>query len=252
MCELLAVSANEPIRLEMSWPAFRVGGRAAPHGWGVWYALPHGYGMAKSMRPLNDDAAGDLGTLAGPAKVFLGHARYRVTGALALENNQPFIHEPQNLAFAGTMARCGVSTRLRDVRIIGQTGPERLFRYLCGSGYGLPLEDRITRIVEEALPEAGLGDDASTSFVVTDGTQLCAFCRRKPVFYLVRRAPHPTQIRLRAHTGFRGRVALNKSAEQRAVIVASEPLTGDERWEQLGEREVLVIEDGTVRGHRQA
>lgn len=262
MCELLAISARFPTTIHVSLDELaRHGGATGPHrdGWGVAYLQD---GDALVLR--EPEAASSSRFLACAKQhalrstTVVAHVRRATQGARMLRNTQPFSRELGGrlhvFAHNGMLPGIEEDPRLssRRFRRIGDTDSEHAFCVLLDRlaplwEHGVPsLEDRIAEIRAFAAAMRSLGP---ANFIYTDGDA---------VFVHGHRRRHDTgEIRppglhfvCRTCTGASDGVALagvsvSHDTEQQVAIVASVPLS-DERWEALGEGELVVLREGRI------
>lgn len=243
MCDILAVNANKPVPVQLSWRAFAHRGQFNPHGWGFSYLADGGFVLRRYVTNLADNPAGPSAPASVRTRHFLAHVRYRVQGGVSPDNTQPFLGSTGALALAATMSRCRVTSRFRDEVsdvVQGDTGPEILMALLQRSS-------DILDVIRRVFLETPLGPGARASFVLSDGHAQTAFSYNRSLFVTTRRPPHDSVVRLRdpTQTAFAAELRLEKEEDEIASVVASVALT-NERWVEIGHRELIVIRDGVI------
>ncbi|MBK9036652.1 MAG: class II glutamine amidotransferase [Myxococcales bacterium] len=237
MCELLGMECNVPTDIVFSFAGLAArGGKRGPHGDGWGLALYEG----KAARVFREPAAAADSPLARfvrehPIKTLLAiaHVRKRTRGPVSLVNTHPFIRELWGRQFV--FAHNGTVGKVRRQQLgrfqpIGTTDSEYAFCALLGAvaadfdGY-----PRAPNQLAEAIAAHGarIGDGGSFNFLLGDGHQLIARCSTK-LHHIIRAAPfakatlsdEDLSIDFAAVTTPRDRVA----------VVATQPLTSDERW----------------------
>lgn len=247
MCEVLAVNANTEVPVMLAWRAFRHRGKYNADGWGLAYLNNGGFEVKRFITSLAEDVRGTDAPSRVRTTHFLGHVRYRVQGKRSKENTQPFLDAQQRYAIAATMSSCRVTTRFRQEvqdRLKGDTGPEILFAILC--------EEDVAEVIERVFLEESLGRRARASFVLSDGEAQYAFAYNRPLYYLTRKPPHSSSVRLKdpAQPSFEAELSVEKGTNEVATIIASTPLT-DEDWTEMSHREFAIIRGGEVEATRQ-
>jgi glutamine amidotransferase len=188
-----------------------------------------------------------------PIKTLLAiaHVRRKTRGRASLENTHPFkrVLWGRHFTFAhnGTLPHVK-RRRLRVEHPVGETDSEHAFCWMieqlrAAFPDGYP---RQPRRLWQAIAELGrtLGAEGKFNFVLADGRHLYARCGTK-LCHIVRKAPFgratlrdaEVQIDFRAVTSARDRVA----------VVATEPLTRDEEWQQGTPGTLWVFDQGTLR-----
>ena len=188
----------------------------------------------------------------------VAHVRRATQGLACSRNTQPFTRELGGrlhvFAHNGMLPGIEDDPRFttRRFRRIGDTDSEHAFCALLDSiaplwEQGVPsLEDRIAEIGAFAATLRELGP---ANFIYTDGDAVFAHGhRRKDDRGEIR--PPGLHFVCRTCTGESDGVALagvsvGHDAEQQVALVASVPLS-DERWEAVGEGELVVLREGRV------
>lgn len=262
MCELLAISARFPTTINLSLDELaRHGGGTGPHrdGWGVAY-LQDGDALV-----LREPDAASASRLLACAKhttlrsaTVVAHVRRATQGARTLRNTQPFTRELGGrlhvFAHNGMLPGIEDDPRFstRRFRRVGDTDSEHAFCALLDRiaplwEHGVPsVEDRVAAIGAFAATLRALGP---ANFIYTDGDAVFAHGHRRrddrgeirpPGLHFVCRTCSATSDGA-ALAG----VSVGHGTEQQVAVVASVPLS-DERWEAIGEGELIVLRDGRV------
>jgi glutamine amidotransferase len=193
MCQLLGVSASEPIRLRFGWRAFAQKGSVKggnPDGWGVAYYGQHDALLLRDPNPAS--ASPMVKFLAGsapPSSQIISHVRRATTGAIRLENTQPFVRylggRAHLFAHNGFVSSIDSTPGLACLRAVGDTDSERLFMRLLASlaplwqNTGLPsLDARLAVIDSFATAHRVHG---ALNFLYCDGENLFAHGHRHTV-----------------------------------------------------------------------
>jgi predicted glutamine amidotransferase len=254
MCELLGMECNVPTDIVFSFTGFAMrGGKTGPHadGWGL--ALYEG----RYARSFLEPAPACTSPMAefirlNPIKTLLAvaHVRKKTRGRASLENTHPFkrVMWGRHWVFAhnGTLPRVR-RRRLRHEAPLGETDSEHAFCWMleqlrAAFPGGYPKDrSRLWRTVAEL--GADLGAEGKFNFLLADGQHLYARCGTK-LSYIVRKSPFgratlrdaELQIDFSAVTTARDRVA----------VVATEPLTTDEKWHEGRPGTTWVFDRGAL------
>lgn len=262
MCELFAMSARFPTTIHLSLDELaRHGGATGPHrdGWGLAFVQD---GDALVVR--EPEAASESRWLAFlqdhevRSAIVFAHIRRATQGDRHLRNTQPFTRELGGRAhlFAHNGMLPGIEDDellpARRFRRIGGTDSEQAFCALMDRmaplwEHGLPsLEARLAVIVDFA---AALRPRGPSNFLYSDGDAIFAHGHRRrhndgeikaPGLHVLCRtcSPGTDGVKLAG-------VELGAEVEQQVALLASVPLSA-ERWEPLGEGEVVVLREGRV------
>jgi predicted glutamine amidotransferase len=249
------MESNVPTDIVFSFTGFALrGGKTGPHadGWGV--ALYDG-SFARSFlepKPACQSPLADF-IRQNPIKTLLAvaHVRKKTRGPSSLENTHPFkrVLWGRHWVFAhnGTLPRVK-NRRLRHELPIGQTDSEHAFCWMLErlreafpGGYPRKLST-LWQVVAELGGD--LGAEGKFNFLLADGRHLYARCGTK-LCYIIRQSPFgratlrdaEVQIDFSAFT----------KAGDRVAVVATEPLTRDEVWQQGQPGTMWVFDHGALR-----
>ncbi len=262
MCELFAMSSRVPATLGFSLERLaRHGGAEGPHrdGWGLAFYEGRDCLLLREPRPASESPLMQFMERQGlRTKLGLCHIRLATFGVLALRNTQPFARELGGrmhvFAHNGDMPSLAHLTSERPARFapVGDSDSERAF---CGLMTALApiwddaleevpaLSTRLAVIAAYARELRALG---SANFIYSDSDALFVHADRRtqpdgrlraPGLYLLQRYCWRSTPELED-------AGVNlTSIRQDVALVASVPLT-DERWEPLGEGDLIALRDG--------
>jgi predicted glutamine amidotransferase len=249
------MDCNVPTDIVFSFTGFALrGGKTGPHadGWGV--ALYEGR-FARSFlepTPACTSAMADF-IRQNPIKTLLSiaHVRRKTRGRASLENTHPFkrVLWGRDWVFAhnGTLPKIK-RRKLKLEAPLGETDSEYAFCWMLEQlraafpgGYPRQVRKLWSKI---AALGAELGAEGKFNFLLADGRHLFARCGTK-LCYIVRQAPF-------------GRATLRDAdleidfsavttANDRVAVVATEPLTRDEIWQEGNPGTLWVFERGALR-----
>jgi len=264
VCELFAMSSRYPTSVGFSLETLaRRGGLDGPHkdGWGVAYFEGNDVFLLRESRPAAESGLVRFMEKHGPSSnLVLSHIRQATQGEPALRNTQPFQRElggrAHVFAHNGDLPGIKEECRLESHRFapIGDTDSELAFCCLLerlgklwdlATGKPPSLESRLEIVVEFAARLRPLGP---FNFVYSDGDALFVHAHRRkqsdggvrpPGLHLLVRSCNEQAIDL-SQSG-----VLLAPVAQELVLIASVPLT-DERWEPIGEGEVIAVTRGVL------
>jgi glutamine amidotransferase len=154
------------------------------------------------------------------ATLAIAHVRKKTVGELALVNTHPFRHGHFVFAHNGTVDTTAILSRTAPehlAAIEGTTDSERLFAFVLTQIDAAG--DVETGIAAAVRTLHGLGSIGSASFLVSCGNRLYAH-RLGRALYTTRRAG--------------------------VALIASEPLTDADHWQEVAERQLVVLEAATI------
>jgi glutamine amidotransferase len=209
MCRLFGCRSRDPggvsHELFHGANALRVQSREHPDGWGLgWYeaGAPR---VIRSLTPAHGDADFEKLSHFVAAQTVFAHVRKASVGGIGLQNTHPFQRGPWLFAHNGTVpdwerVRGPLEARIEPAlrsELRGETDSERCFllflsrlRRRCDpekaevSAAAAALAETVA-LVREVSER---GEEASTTFLITDGRLLLA-CRRRRTLFLSSPAP---------------------------------------------------------------
>ena len=188
------------------------------------------------------------------SEIFLCHIRRWSPGPHAHRNTHPFLRESNGKEYV--FAHNGSVSAAREFNFkrfhpLGDTDSERIFCYLMDfiDRYALDLSDEADlSLLEDHLREINGTRDARLNFLLSDGNRL--LCYRDAGGYkkllMLKREPgymHTDESFNDDEIDFR--FTIEKGADERAVILATEALTR-ERWLFPARGSLTVLENGCV------
>lgn len=255
MCELLAMSANVPTDIVFSFTGLvERGGRTGPHvdGWGIAFYDGLGYRTFKDDTPsCESEIAKLIKTYPIKSKTVISHIRQANRGAVSLVNTHPFTRELWGQYW--TYAHNGQLTDYEDklsveqYQAVGETDSELAFCWILQClverfGYTRPqnMKSVFSYIGELARDINQLG---IFNFMITNGEFLLCFCSNN-LSYITRRAPFGKATLLDTEM----LVDFNKETSPNDVVtvIATRPLTTNEKWTILAEGEWCLFRFGEL------
>ncbi|WP_066569090.1 class II glutamine amidotransferase [Snodgrassella sp. CFCC 13594] len=252
MCQLLGMNCNTPTDIVFSFEGFRLrGGLTDSHADGFGIAFFEG----KGVRLLHDDKPSASSPVADlvqqyqiKSKNVISHIRKATQGQVSLANTHPFVRE-----LWGEYWVFAHNGHLRDFhpapgafyRPVGSTDSETAFCYI--------LEQLRQRFAEKPSQQdlfAAVADMTAQirthglfNFMLSNGEWLMAHASTL-LFYIIRQAPFGEAQLVDED------MAIDFSAvttpKDRVAVIATLPLTSNERWQQLAVNELVLFQDGTI------
>ncbi|MCZ8234070.1 MAG: class II glutamine amidotransferase [Inhella sp.] len=249
MCQLLGMNANVPTDVMFSFAGLSA--RASEH--------PDGFGIAffegKGLRLFVDPSSARESVLAEVVKrypirseVVIAHIRKATQGRVALENSHPFSRE--------LWGRYWVAAHNGDLktyrpplhgafRPVGDTDSEHAFCWLmqelAKAHCQVPSVSELTLTLRELLPQ--LHARGTFNLLLSNGQALWAHASTR-LHYVLR--AHPFGATRLADDDLSVDFAQHTRPSDRVAVVATEPLTPDERWVALAPGALAVFQHGQL------
>jgi glutamine amidotransferase len=232
---MLGVSANKEVDIRLSLREFKHRGRTNSHGWGFAF-FKNGWEIIKKPESLFEENISDE-IFNFKSSIIIGHVRLASCGNQIHENTHPFKIGNWVFAHNGTVTAVK-KLPLKKYKPAGDTDSEYAFCYLLEK-----IEQTPGDIEETIAREAGrIKEYGNFNFLTSDGKKLYAY-GHSSLFYVQREAPFPL-VELRDEQ-FEINLTDIKSPGERAIIVATQPLTTNEKWIKI--TGLKVFEDGRLK-----
>ncbi|BFM48527.1 class II glutamine amidotransferase [Marinomonas sp. THO17] len=253
MCELLGMSANVPTDICFSFSGLRArGGRTGPHkdGWGMAMYRDGDVWAIHDPRPSADsDMAEVMSQTSLKCDIVITHIRQANVGQVCLLNTHPF----SRLLWGKTWsyAHNGQLEKAHELAIdkthpLGNTDSERAFCWII---------EQLQKRFDEVEPDlqslactlsalaSQLKERGVFNMMLSDGQRLYCFCTTK-LHWITRRAPFKKASLSDEDVivDFK-EVTTDKDV---VTVIATQPLTQDETWQQMQEGELCVFDGGEV------
>ena len=247
------MSANVPTDICFSFSGLRArGGRTGPHkdGWGMAMYRDGDVWAIHDPRPSADsDMAEVMSKTSLKCDIVISHIRQANVGAVSLLNTHPF----HRLLWGKTWsyAHNGQLEASADLPIkmhhpLGSTDSERAFCWIVEQlqarfGEKEPTLNEVSATLSELALQ--LKKRGVFNMMLSDGVRLYCFCTTK-LHWITRRAPFnkATLSDEDVIVDFK-QVTTDKDV---VTVIATQPLTQDETWQQMEEGELCVFEGGEV------
>lgn len=253
MCELFAMSFNQPVEATFSLRGFRRRGRQNPDGWGLaWYP-------DKSVQVIKEPLEAGESQLSAfflrygevKSRIYMAHVRLSSSGAVGYRNTHPFWRELDGRAYSfahnGTLSNYRVNLPVGRCRPIGETDSEHAFCHILeciGSRESAGWDEEECQWFWAKLRE--VNQCGSFNCLLSDGEHL--FCYHdgngyNRLCFATRAAPY-SSVRL-LDEDFEVHLREEKNPSQSGFVIATRPIT-NERWEDFQQGELIVLKSGRM------
>ena len=245
MCQLLGVCANRKVDIRFSFREWRRRGKANPDGYGFAHWEDGKLKVEKSPSNLFRHAGPDLQVTAARSRIFVAHVRLRSVGPQDGTNTHPFDADALGRTFA--FAHNGTVRAVKERPLVrrrprGETDSEHAFLLLLDELEAGPDGDLDQRLKEAADRIRAIG---TFNFLLSDGRTLWAYADHS-LHFVERAAPFGGRLVQLQDDGHAVDLAEVKGPDERAVLVATCPLTDEPGWKRLSEGELLLARDGAL------
>ena len=253
MCQLLGMNCNVPTDICFSFAGFHRRGGVTDHhadGWGIaFFEGPGARVFLDSKSAVESPIAELVRNYPIHSTNVIAHIRKATQGVVALENTHPFVRELWGrywiFAHNGTLENFEPALE-GFYRPVGTTDSERAFCYLLEAlrrrfpDKQPPLEHCFAAVCEVTRELAKYG---RFNFLLSNGEYLMAHCTDN-LCYVLRHAPFAN-----AHL-IDDDVTVDFSAlttpHDKVAVIATSPLTDDERWAKLKPTELVAFHHGDL------
>ncbi len=252
MCQLLGMNCNTPTDIVFSFEGFRLrGGLTDSHadGFGIAFFEQHGIRLLQDDKPCARSPVADLvQQYKIKSENVIAHIRKATQGQVSLANTHPFVRELWGEYWV--FAHNGNLRGLKEIdgeyfNPVGTTDSEKAFCYLLEHlrqrfRYKPSREELFASIAEKTheLRKYGL-----FNYMLSNGDWLLAHASTL-LFYIIRQAPFGEAALVDED------VAIDFSAvttpNDRVAVIATLPLTCNEKWQQLAVNELVMFSQGEI------
>lgn len=253
MCELMGMSASVPTDICFSLTGLlRRGGHTGPHkdGWGIAFYEEHGCRIFHDPAPsAHSPIAEFVRNYPIQSQIVLSHIRRANRGRVSLANTHPFSRELWGRVW--TFAHNGQLRHIKKLglssfRPVGTTDSEHAFCWLLGrlrerGGDKAPSDERLRAMLADLVRK--LADYGVLNILMSDGRTLFAF-RSTNLVWLTRRDPFrpATLVDADLTVDF----ARHTSPADIVTIIATRPLTREEKWADLPKSTLVAFRNGAM------
>lgn len=249
MCELLAMSANVPTDICFSFSGLmQRGGKTGPHkdGWGVTFYEGKGCRSFKDPLPSAESKIAQFVTeYPIKSQTVICHIRQANSGAVCLENTHPFTRplwgKQWTYAHNGQLKDFQQNLPIHAHIPVGSTDSEHAFCFILDKLYER-YKDKIVEDEQLFNYIASLCEQVNRlgvfNLLITNGNFLFVFCSNN-LHFLTRKAPFgkASLIDTEISVNFQQETTENDIV----TVIATQPLTDDERWQKMEPREWQVF-----------
>ena len=253
MCRLFGLYANRLVDVCFSFfesprGSFVKLSRVNPSGWGVaWFDSE--WHIYKEPRPLySSSEASEIIRRHVRGRIIVSHVRLASIGSLKYENTHPWLYKGWAFAHNGTIRdRQALLELLREgyCDLKGDTDSEAFFHLIVQEAIELgdPIEG-IKSAVEKIIGR-GIGF-SSLNFIASDGRKLYALryaitCEDYYTLYRIERPKGGFEVK-RLSKETRQLISVKLARREKAVIIASEPMSDEPCWELIPNKHLVVVD----------
>ena len=257
MCQLLGMNCNVPTDICFSFTGFQArGGATDVHsdGWGIAFFEGKGTRVFLDPKPSCTSPVAELvSQYPIRSKSVIAHIRKATQGCVGLENTHPFMRElwGRYWIFAHNGNLPDFSPQLDgSFTPVGETDSERAFCWLLQNlrqrfGSRAPAQASLFDALHQMTVE--LGARGACNYLLSNGDCLFAHCSNQ-LSYIIRQAPFSV-----AHLRDQD-LSIDFSAvttpDDRVAVIATVPLTDNERWITMPNGSLWLFEEGAAVRHQ--
>lgn len=252
MCQLLGMNCATPTDITFSFKGFAArGGHTGEHadGWGIAFFEDKACRLFIDCQPAATSPIADfIKHYPIKSRNIIAHIRKATQGAVELENCHPFMRElwGRHWIFAHNGDLKGFNPELNGLyQPVGTTDSEKAFcllmqelrsrfRQFAPAGLG-----DVFDVLLELIP--GIRCHGEFNFLLSNGQGLLAHCTSS-LWYVVREWPF-----CEAHlsdTDLSVDFSQHTTARDRVAVIATQPLTDNEKWTAFEKGELMLFEKG--------
>lgn len=229
MCQLLAVSSNKKVDIKFSLGEFRHRGEKNPHGWGFGFYNEddNKWEIIKKPESLKNE---DINKFSFKSKIIVGHVRLASCGNHSQQNTHPFNKDDWIFAHNGTVTKIMNNSNFKLNKFVprGDTDSEYAFCYLLEKIEGIGNTQTLYEILAKEAEK--IREYGKFNFLLANKEYLFAF-GDNALFFVLRKAPFQ-DVTLKDEE-YSLNLARIKASDEKAVVIATEPLTINEDWRKI-------------------
>lgn len=228
MCQLLGLSSNMKVDIQLSLLEFRHRGNKNPHGWGFAFYNDGEWEVIKKPRPQSCENVEEE-TFQFESKIIIGHVRLASCGNKIHQNTHPFKINNWVFAHNGTVSKIINSPKfmLEKYKPEGETDSEYAFCYLLEKIIQEP-DNYYKNILKEEVEK--IKELGNFNFLLSNGDILIAHGDDR-LYYVQRKAPF-MEVKYKDSQSSVN-LAEIKNPNVKVILVAKEPLTKNEDWNKI-------------------
>lgn len=244
MCRLFGLIANKDVDVEFSMleacHKFKNQGKFNPDGWGIGWFESGAFKVEKSHQSSFESKNFDELVKIIKSKIFIAHVRKASSGKVSKENSHPFIFKKWIFAHNGTVDKSFIESLLVPPYNENFTSEpidsEVYFRYVIQC---IDSEKDVFTGIKKALKDVVRKGCFGANFLLSDGEHLWGFRYGYKLFWLYRDPKSPFYERSKETYLL---IRSKELANEKAVLIASEEITKDEKWEPISDGDIIVVD----------
>jgi glutamine amidotransferase len=241
MCRLFGVIANNEVDVKFSMlyaqKSFKELGEKNCDGWGIgWYEENTTPRIEKKGESAFFSSNFNNIVKTVSSKIVIAHVRYATNGSSSAKNAHPFLYRNYIFAHNGTINKKRVKEMLKipfNKKFTSEhIDSEIYFRFIiqCISENNDDIKG-----IEKAIQDV-TNDSNGANFILSEGNKLIGFKCGRPLFYLSRKPGD----KLKAKSN-ETKADISGIKQEKAILICSEKLTSNENWEEVNERNLIII-----------
>lgn len=258
MCELLGISTNKETDITFSFKILKEHSYRHFHGWGYAYYYDKKWEIIKEpiMAEKSEKAKEIvLNSQQFSGSMFISHIRFASVGGKQLENTHPFKRElfGEEWVFAhnGTLYKLKMLSDIKEGKLSaldsyypeGASDSELAFCLIMEEwkrlGKNATGREKVKKLYQMANRLSKYG---SFNFLLSNGEIMYAYKQGNPLHYVHRTPPYNEAI-----IGKSSELeVLMKPVDEEAIIIATVPLTQNEKWTLMESGRIYTISRGKI------
>ncbi len=243
MCELLGVSCNKETNISFSFKILKEHSNRNYQGWGyAHYSMNKWIVEKEPIMAMTSEKVGKIITnpLMFEGKMFISHIRYASVGRKTIENTHPFMRElfSKNWIFAHNghlnkkkmledMKKGFLQTSLESYQPKDESDLELAFCIIMEEMRKLGKKATDREIIDKLNEITGrIAEYGSFNFLLSDGEKMYVYSKGNRLYYVERKPPYTEAIKSESKEV----ELLMKPVEEKAIVIATVPLTRNEKW----------------------
>jgi len=250
MCRLLGVIANKSVDLEFSLERFKEFARQNSDGWGIgWYEEEEAEIFRQGISAVKKESQLPILSKEVRSRIIIAHVRKasdKQQAPPAERNSHPFKYRNWIFAHNGSVDKDYLKSRLAEQyksELKGETDSEVYFYWLLQC---IEKERDVVKGIKKAIDMVVKRKHSGLNFLFSDGNSLHAFrysSHYRDYYSLHKLKRFPSEVGpIEFLSKETKSIIYSKSLKgEEAVLVCSEELTKEEKWEKIGFGNLLII-----------
>jgi predicted glutamine amidotransferase len=250
MCRLFGLYANKPVDVSFSFykarKSFKKQSVNNPQGWGIAWFDGKKWNVCKEPLPLYKSQLAESLARRTLGKIVISHVRLATRGTPTVGNTHPWLYRGWVFAHNGTIDAEGLYGMLREEYrdFEGETDSERFFHFIIQEVEELGNPADGVKSAVDKVREKNI-HFSSLNFIASDGKGLYAlrYAAENESYYTLYYTERPGEPLLKMLSGeTRQLIEVKLARGEKAVVIASEPMTEEEEWKLIENGHLIVVD----------